>query len=162
MTPALTHTPLLVALAALTVSFTGSSAGAQAVYPPISARQFVAGSATVVVTGSFSISGDVAINAKASFGDGEMTWLQFGNSGSAESNALLTFGDKEVGVTVARGKLIATAGVMAGEKPQCTGSTEVKPALVSGHYVCKGITSYDPGTGKMGTVNIEVRFTARS
>jgi hypothetical protein len=140
-----------------------SSAAAQNLYPTISSRQFTGGSVkVVVVSGSFSFNEDVPVNTKASFSDGEMTWLQFGNAGAATPNAMLTFGNNEVGVTVARGKMLATAGIIVGEKAQCVGAVEVKAALVSGHYTCKGITSHDPATGKLGTVDIEVRFTARS
>ena len=139
--------------------------GAQATggFPVISARQFTSGTAKLIVTGAFSINEDVAINAQASFGDGTMTWLQFGNSGSAQPNALITYGDtKEIGITVGRGKLIATGGIIPGEASQCTGKVDVKDKLIEGRYTCKGVSSYDPATGKMGTVDIEVTFTAKS
>jgi hypothetical protein len=51
---------------------------------------------------------------------------------------------------------------MPGEQPQCSGGTEVTGTLVSGHYTCPDIVSYDSRTGKMGKVKIEVRFTAKS
>jgi hypothetical protein len=132
-------------------------------YPPISKREFMDGSIKVKVTGTFSIDEDVQINTKASIGDGEMTWLQFGASGSAEPNALITFNTMgETGITVGRGKLITTGGIMPGEKSQCTGKVEVMAKLISGHYTCKGVSSYDPVTSKMGKVDIEVNFTAKS
>jgi hypothetical protein len=146
----------------LLLLFVGGAAQAQRVYPAISERQFTGGSITVTVSGGFSINEEIAINTKASMSSGSMTWLQFGTSGAPGANALLTLGSNEVGVTVALGKRIATAGVIGGEKPQCLGSTDVKAALISGQYTCKGITSYDPASGKMGTVDIDVRFTARS
>jgi hypothetical protein len=138
--------------------------GAQASsYPPISKRDFVGGSIKVKVTGSFQIDEEVAINAKASFGSGDMTWLQFGDSGSDEPNALITFTTMgETGITVGRGKLITTGGIMPGEKSQCTGKAEVTAKQISGRYTCKGISSYDPVTSKMGKVDIEVNFTAKS
>jgi hypothetical protein len=53
---------------------------------------------------------------------------------------------------VARGKLTATAGITPGEKSLCTGKVEVTAKLISGQYTCKGVTSYDPATSKMGKV----------
>jgi hypothetical protein len=38
----------------------------------------------------------------------------------------------------------------------------VTSALVSGHYTCAGVVSHDAATSKMGKVDIEVRFTAKS
>lgn len=132
------------------------------VVPTISARTFTAGSATVTVTGSFQIQAEIPINTKASFGDGEMTWLQYGASGAPEPNATITVQPGELGIVVGKGKLTATAGVMEGEEPQCSGQTDVTAALVSGSYSCAEVTSYDPATGKMGKVKIEVRFSAKS
>ena len=132
-------------------------------YPPISARQFTGGSVKIVVTGSFTVNADVSINTQASIGDGEMTWLQFGVSGSATPEALITYGQNDdTGVTVGSGKNVATGGITPGEKPTCTGKAEVTATLISGHYVCKGLSSYDPSTGKLGKVDVEVTFTARS
>lgn len=125
--------------------------------PTISSRYFVSGSARVTVTGSFQIDEDVAINAKASFGDGEKTWLQFGISGSPAPNVLVTYGLGEDGIIVGRGKLIATAPV-----EQCKGKVEVTATSVSGEHTCVGIGSYDPASGRMGKVDIKVRFSAKS
>jgi hypothetical protein len=146
-------------LAAASTSPAASQAGAP---PTISARSFTGGSAAVTVTGTVEFTQDVPLNAQASFGDGEKTWIQFGASGAETPNALLTYGDGEVGVSVGRGRFVATAGIMVGDTPQCSGSAEVTAALVSGHYSCPGIVSYDAKTGKMGKVNIDVRFTAKS
>ena len=129
--------------------------------PKISGRSFVGGSAKVTVTGSFQIDADVAINAKASFGDGESTWIQFGASGAAEPNALITYGDQGIGILVGVGKNSATAEPSA-ENSGCTGEVNVTASLVAGQYTCRGVTSYNPTTGKMGKVNITVRFTATS
>ena len=60
-----------------------------------------------------------------------------------------------------KGKAQVTAGIIEGDTPQCTGATEVTPSSVSGQYKCLGATSYDRGTGKMGKVDVEVRFTAK-
>jgi hypothetical protein len=131
--------------------------------PAISERQFTGGSAKVTVTGFTKIDEDIAINTKASYGDGEMTWLQFGVSGSEEPNAVITYGETgEIGITVGKGKLIATGGIIPGEKSQCSGKVQVTGTLVSGEYTCAEVTSYDAATGKMGKVDIKVRFTAKS
>jgi len=135
----------------------------QSAYPPISAREFASGSVKVKVTGTFAIDQEIQINTKASIGGGDMTWLQYGASGSADGDALITFTEtKEVGIMVGTGKQTATAGVTPGEKSLCTGKVEVAAKLIAGHYTCKGVTSYDPKTFKMGKVDIDVEFTAKS
>ncbi len=68
---------------------------------------------------------------------------------------LLTVSSYEVGFGVARGKAVATAGA-----ENCTGDMIVGLQQVNGKYSCKGITSYDPSTGQMGTVDIEIQFIA--
>ena len=138
------------------------AAGQTGDIPTISGRYFASGSAKVKVSGSVQIDQEVPINTKASFGDGESTWLQFGVSGATDPNALLTFQPQEVGVTVGKGKFIVTAGVTKGEKPQCSGKTDVDAASVTGHYTCPGIDSYDAATGQMGKVDIEITFDAKS
>ncbi len=89
------------------------------------------GCAKVAETGSFSINEDVAINPKASLGDGEMTWIQFGVSGSTKPDVLITCG-QEIGITVGLGKFVATGGIMVGQKSTCSGKVEVTKTLVSG------------------------------
>ena len=125
--------------------------------PTISARNYASGSVTVKVTGAFAIDATIPINKQASMSDGEMTWLQFGDSGAAEPNLLLTVSSYEVGFGVAHGKATATAGA-----EDCTGDMVVGPQKVHGKYSCKGVTSYDPSTGQMGTVDIEIQFVATS
>jgi hypothetical protein len=158
--------PLLARVAAvgLGLAVVALPAGGQTrAYPTISARQFVGGSAKVTVKGSVQIDQDVPINTKASYGDGEMTWLQFGASGAETPNALITYGESgEIGVSVGKGKFVVTAAITPGEAPQCSGTADVNGTSVSGHYTCVGITSYDAATGKMGKVDVEVRFTAKS
>jgi hypothetical protein len=143
-------------------AYASAGAAQTGAIPKISGRSFTGGSVKVSVKGSVQFEQEVPINVQASFGDGEMTWLQFGVSGADTPNALLTFAPYEVGVTVGRAKFIATAGVAEGEKPQCTGSTDVTAATVTGHYTCPGIVTHDGATGKMGKVDIEVRFSAKS
>lgn len=151
---------LLASIGALVL---GARSAAGQAYPPISARQFTGGSVKIVVTGSFSINADVPLNVQASIGDGEMTWLQFGVSGSSAPEALITYGqNKETGITVGSGNNVATGGMMPGEKPTCSGKVEVTATLISGHYVCKGLSSHNSSSGKLATVDVEVTFTARS
>lgn len=57
--------------------------------PTVSARSYTADSAKVVVTGAFQFDADIPLNAKASYSDGESTWLQFGASASKEANAVV-------------------------------------------------------------------------
>ena len=150
-------------LTSIAVLVLGARPAAAQAYPPISARQFTGGSVKIVVTGSFSVNADVPINTQASIGAGDMTWLQFGVSGSSSPEALITYGDnKETGITVGSGKNVATGGMMPGEKPTCSGKVEVTATLISGHYTCKGLSSHDSSTGKLGKVDIEVTFTAKS
>jgi hypothetical protein len=108
-----------VAAAGLVLAAHASPAGGQSdKIPTISARQYVGGSAKVTVTGTVKIDQDVAINTQASISDGEMTWLQFGVSGSEAPNALITYQPGEVGITVGKGKFIATAGNITGRSAQ--------------------------------------------
>ena len=125
--------------------------------PPISARKYTGGSVTIKVTGTFTVDQEVKINTSASLSDGEMTWLQFGSSGSDTANALISFEGGSYGVNVGLGKITATA-----ETERCTGKTEVTETLISGHYTCKNVISYDASTKKMGKVDVEVRFTAKT
>jgi hypothetical protein len=125
--------------------------------PTISARSFTSGNATVKVTGAFRIDAVVPINTQASVADGEMTWLQFGASGSKDPNALITVSSYEVGVSAGQGKQIFTAGA-----EDCRGKITVTAAAVVGEYTCKGITAYDGGSGKMSTVDVVISFTAGS
>lgn len=124
---------------------------------------YIDGSAKVVVTGTLSVDLDIPINKQASFSSGDMTWLQFGASGGAEPNALITYTDtKEIGITVMRGKLTLIGGITPGEPSECSGTVEVTATLITGHYTCRGVTSHDPATGKMGKADIDIRFTAKS
>jgi hypothetical protein len=125
--------------------------------PVISTRTYVGGNAKVTVTGSFQIDADIPINTKASLSDGEMTWLQYGVSGSVPPEALVTVSTQEVGIAVGRDKQSATIGAA-----DCTGKMDVAAKLITGHYTCPGVTSYDARTGSMGKVNIEVTFSAQS
>ena len=131
-------------------------------FPTISGRQYTGGSAKVTVTGSTTISQEIPINTQASFSDGESTWLQFGASGAAEPNALITYSQtKETGITLGEGKFIVTGGIMYGEQPQCSGKVSVTATLISGTYTCSGLTSKQ-ASGGMGTVDVKVTFTAQS
>ena len=138
-------------------------ASAQKHYPPISARQFDSGSVQIKVTGAFTMDTKVALNTPASFGDGEMTWVQFGTSGATTPNALITFTTMgEVGIHVAQGTVQAVGGIGGNEQPWCTGKLDVKPKLITGDYSCIGISTHDKATDKMGKVTVTVKFTAGS
>lgn len=125
--------------------------------PKVSPRTFTGGSALVVVTGSFQVKDRISLTLPASISDGEMTWLQYGSSGSALPNALVTISLDEIGVNVARGRPTATAG-----GHDCKGQIDVSPTLIKGDVSCKDVVSYDPRTGQMGKVTIEISFTAAS
>ena len=155
----------LFASAAAAVTLAGlpaRSAGQTSGFPTISQRQYTGGSAKVTVTGAARIDADIPLNTSASYSDGEVTWLQFGVSGSAEPESLITYGDtKEIGISVGKGKLTATGGIIPGEKSECAGTVRVTESLVAGEYTCHGVTSHDPAVG-MGQVDITVSFTAKS
>jgi hypothetical protein len=140
-----------------TLQFNAGVTATNSTVPIISKRYYVDGSARVTVTGAFQVDEAIPINTQASFSDGEMTWLQYGASGSEEPNALVTVSPDEVGFNVGRGRPTATAGADI-----CTGSTTVTGNSVTGHYSCQNVTSYDPRNGEMGTVNIEIEFSAIS
>ena len=135
---------------------------AQAHYPPISQRVFSSGSVEIKVSGAFSMDVKVPLNTQASIGGGDMTWLQYGASGSTAPNALITFNDLgEVGINVAQGTVQGVSGI-GGEKPWCTGKVDVKPKMITGDYTCVGAASHDKATGGMGKVTISLKFTAGS
>jgi hypothetical protein len=146
--------PLAVALLGVVCVSLAATSDAAGKIPVISQRTFAAGTAHVVVTGSFSFTADIALNIPASISDGEETWLQYGASGSDAPNALFKVSPTEIGIIVGQGKPSATAG------DTCQGKLDVTAAQVSGHYVCKGVTSYDPRSGNMGSVNIDITLTA--
>jgi hypothetical protein len=145
------------------VAFAAGSAAQvvpDSVVPAISARTYVSGSVTVVVKGSFQMNQVIEINKPASISDGEMTWLQFGASGSAAGDVLVTYGEgigEGVGIHVGKGKPSATAGTEL-----CTGQLTITATLLTGQYTCPGVVSYDSSTGTMGKVDIEIKFTAQS
>jgi hypothetical protein len=147
----------------LLLAIVPSRASGQSGPPPaISKRQFTGGSAKVTVSGSATIDQEIAINDKASYGDGTMTWLQFGVSGAAEPNVLITYGETgETGIIVGKGKFTATGGIIPGGESQCTGKVQVTATSISGDYAYVGVTSLDAAF-KMGKVDIKVRFTAKS
>ena len=157
--------PLLPPLAAiaLVASLLAAPAAAQAdTFPTISGRQYSGGSAKLTVTGSTRISQEVPINTQASFGDGMSTWLQFGVSGAADPNVLITYGEtKETGIIIGHGKFIATGVITPGEKSECSGKATVSDNLITGEYACTGVTSKN-ADGSMGQVDIKVSFTAKS
>lgn len=157
------RTLLRLGLASLVLAITmGPAAGQNDSVPKISGRSFVSGSISLVVRGSVQIEQAVPLNTAASFGDGEMAWLQFGDSGSAAPNVGVTFSSFEVGISVGRGRFVATGGLIPGEQNQCSGKTDVTASSVSGQYKCVGVVSYDPGGTGFGKVDIDVRFTAQS
>jgi hypothetical protein len=156
------RTTVLMSCLTLTL-LPASAAGQTSGFPTISQRSYSGGSIKVTVTGSTKMDADIPINTQASFGDGEMTWLQFGASGSEQPNALITYNSqlKEVGITVGKGKLIMTGGIMEGEKSLCTGKVKVTEKEVVGDYTCAGLTTHDPASG-MGKADVKVTFTAKS
>ena len=147
---------LAAAITAATMSASMSVQGAGKI-PVVSARSYASGAATIKVTGAFGVNQAIPINTQASFSDGEMTWLQFGDSGSEAPNALVTISPDEIGVSVSRGKQIATAGGDA-----CTGKMDVTRNSINANYKCLDVTSYDPRSSKMSKVNIEIVLTAKS
>jgi len=148
--------PVTFALLALACAWMADVADAGGKIPVISQRTFVAGNAHVIVTGSFKFTADIALNIPASISDGEDTWLQYGASGSEAPNALFKVSPTEIGIIVAQGKPSATAG------DTCQGKLDVTAASVKGHYVCKNVASYDPRSGQMGTVDIDISLVATS
>jgi hypothetical protein len=145
-------TPALLAFARASLAAVADAAGK---IPVISKRNYAARNAHVIVTGSFRFAADIALNVQASYSDGESTWLQYGASGSDAPNALLTASPTEIGTVVGQGKPTATGG-----SDTCQGKLDVTAASLSGHYDCKGVTSYDRRSGQMVTVNIDISLTA--
>jgi hypothetical protein len=152
--------PSVLLLAIVAASAAAQTAGV----PAISQRAYVSGSAKVTYTGAGKMDEEIPLNTKASYSDGSMTWLQFGASGAAEPNALITYNAEsgETGVTAARGKFGVIAGIMAGDPSSCTGKATVTATSIVGEYKCVGATTYDSGSGSMGKVDMTIKFTAGS
>jgi hypothetical protein len=149
--------PLLFAPALVGQSAKASAEKSPPDVPAITQRSYVGGSAHLTTTGAFQVDAEVPINAKASYSDGEKTWLQFGASGAKEPNVLITYGDGDIGIIFASGTFTATA-----EAVHCTGRADVTAASITGQYRCKGVTAYDKSSGKMNPVAVTVTFTAKS
>jgi hypothetical protein len=125
--------------------------------PTVSTRSFTGGSARVTVSGAITIDTELPLNARASYGDGEMTWIQFGTAEAGAPNVLITYGGGDLGVIVGMGSKTATA-----EGAHCTGSVQATATTVAGEYRCKDVDSWDPKTSRMGKIEISIRFTAKS
>ena len=150
-------TPLLFAPALFGQAAKESAGKSPPDVPAITSRSYVGGSAHLTTTGAFQVDAEVPINDKASYSDGEKTWLQFGASGSKAPNVLITYGDGDMGIIFANGSWTATA-----EGVHCTGRADVTAKSIIGQYRCKGVTGYDKSTGKMSDVAVTVTFTAKS
>ncbi len=146
-----------VAVLAVMVLSTSATGEAVAKLPVISDRTYVAGSAKLVVKGTFQINADIPINKPASISSDGMTWLQYGDSGAEAPNVLVTVSPYEVGIGVGLGKQVATAG-----NDICTGDMVVTATSITGHYKCPEVVSYDPRSGNMGKVSVEIHLTATS
>ncbi|MEO6058039.1 MAG: hypothetical protein ABIQ49_14520 [Gemmatimonadales bacterium] len=154
--------PVMVMLSLFPTLLASAALAQTSGFPTISERQFTGGSAIVTVTGSTKMSQTIPLNTKASYGDGEVTWLQFGESGSDEGDALITYGEgKEIGMSVGKGKFIATGGIAPGEKSLCSGKVKATGVLVAGEYTCTGVTS-KMHDGTLGKVDYQIKFTAKS
>ena len=111
------------------------TASAGAPLPVISGRTYGTGSAKVKVTGAFQFDAVIPINKQASFSDGEMTWIQYGDSGSEQPNLLVTVSLQELGFGIG---LVAGFGGMVGTTIiAClvVGSIVLAPAIVFGYAV---------------------------
>ena len=125
--------------------------------PVISARTDTTGHARLKVSGHFDIDASPELDTKASISDGGYTWIQYGSSGSEIPNATVTIGNGDMGVSVAVGRYVAT-----GTSTECSMTTSVTAAKVSGHFQCPKVTGYNPADGSMGDVTIEIDFEASS
>jgi hypothetical protein len=125
--------------------------------PVISARTYTSGHIQVTVSGHFDIDASPELNTQASISDGEYTWIQYGASGSEAPNATVTIGQGDMGISVGVGRYVAT-----GTSTECTMTTDVTAARVSGQFVCPKVTGYSQADGSMGDVRIEIEFDANS
>ncbi len=127
------------------------------VVPVISARTYTGGSIQVKVSGFFEVNGSQDLNKPASITDDGQTWLQYGVSGSPGLDVTVTSNESESGVVVGNGPYTATVG-----SGDCKITFNVAPAIVSGNFLCAGVTGYNQKTGQMGKVSVEVSFNAKS
>jgi hypothetical protein len=125
--------------------------------PVISARTYTTGHIQLNVSGHFDIDASPALDTQASVSDGGYTWIQYGASGLEAPNATVTIGNGDMGISVAVGRYVATA-----TSTDCTMTTRVTAAKVSGHFKCPKVTGYNQADGSMGDVAIEIDFDASS
>ena len=125
----------------------------------ISNRTYTAGTAQVKLSGFVESNGSQTLNLPASISDAGHTWLQYGVSGSQELDVLFTNDEElvESGVTIGVGPRTVT--VVSGD---CQTKFDVTPTTVTGHFSCPKSTGYDPKSGQMGDVSVEVDFNATS
>lgn len=125
---------------------------------PISERYFSDGTISVQVVGLFEVATDIELYAPASYGDGQMTWIQFGEGFTDTHTATVTVDPSgEAAVTVSSGNFNAT-----GDVETCAVDIDVSDALVAGTLSCHDVIGFDSPTGAVGPVQIEVTFSAAS
>jgi hypothetical protein len=125
---------------------------------PISTRSFSDGSITLELTGMIELSTELDLYPGASFADGEMTWIQFGEQFVDPHNATVTvdsFGAAGIGIGSGSVTIIA-------EADSCAIDIDVTDAVVSGTFSCPSVDAYDTEAGEFGVVSIEASFSASS
>jgi hypothetical protein len=126
-------------------------------FPPVSDRTFSSGQAVVKVTGSFTVDATIPLNLPASVSIDGMLWLQYGTSGAAEPNSLVTRNeDGESGAQAAVGGSTAI-----GTELECLIDVDVEPSMIQGSFDCRGVTAL-LADGNLGLVDILVEFVAAS
>lgn len=126
-----------------------------AVIPDLGPRSYSRGQALVKVSGALEIDARIPLAPQESTGDGQITWLQYGEPVAEEPSALVTVSAEEIGLTVSRGTDTVTTAAT-----ECTGDLKVGPPAVSGTYSCDDVGYYDPASGETLTVKLEIAFEA--
>ncbi len=125
------------------------------VIPELGPRSYSRGQALVKVSGALEIDARIPLAPQESTGDGQITWLQYGEPVAEEPSALVTVSAEEIGLTVSRGNDTVTTAAT-----ECSGDLKAGPPAVSGRYSCNDVPYYDAASGEKRTVRLEIAFEA--
>ena len=120
--------------------------------PAVSDRYYDTGDASTTVTGPFSLSGQIAIDAIKSYSQDGLSWIDFNDSGGTE--ALVVFGEPSNSVTIAQGPNVAI-----GRDDACNFDITVTESSVSGSVSCAAADVMNGSEPSGQTASIHLQFS---
>jgi hypothetical protein len=139
------------------VTYRGSDSTGQV--PGLPAAEFTAGDAPTDVSGAFSISDGLALDAPASNADGTEFTLIYGEYASSGDSIAVGFsrqdGSEGLGLSIFSGDWLAT---YLGEG--CSWEVNVSSSSIDGHISCSNLPASNQADGSSGTISTEFDFNA--